>query len=314
MGKLWAITSFFNPAGYQRRLENYQVFRKHLGVPVVTAELSYDGQFALRESDADILLRLNGADVMWQKERLLNLAVDSLPDECKYIAWIDCDVIFEKPDWAEAAMEALETFNLVHLFQERKDLPKDADLAMAFQGDAHSAAAGTRPSTGYRIVLGDSVQEDYQRVSGEAKSTTGLAWGCRRELLQTHGLYDACIVGGGDRVILGSAMGWLELTADYHKMFGARRDHYFAWAQAFHQSVQGKVGYIDGSLVHLWHGEIKNRRYVSRLNILPRHDYTPQHDIALDANGVWTWASAKPALHQEVSEYLEGRQEDGRAS
>jgi hypothetical protein len=29
---LWAITTFFNPAGYRRRRENYRVFRERLGV------------------------------------------------------------------------------------------------------------------------------------------------------------------------------------------------------------------------------------------------------------------------------------------
>jgi hypothetical protein len=29
---LWAITTFFNPAGYRCRRENYRVFRERLGV------------------------------------------------------------------------------------------------------------------------------------------------------------------------------------------------------------------------------------------------------------------------------------------
>ncbi len=72
---LWAITSFFNPAGYKNRLSNYHRFRSRLNVPLVAVELSFTGRFELRDSDAEILIQISGADVMWQKERLLNIAL-----------------------------------------------------------------------------------------------------------------------------------------------------------------------------------------------------------------------------------------------
>ena len=97
----WAITSYFNPAGYGSRRANYRHFRKHLGVPLVAVELSFDGNFELTEGDAEILIQLTGGDVMWQKERLLNLALEALPPECDKVMSIDCDVIFTDPDWCE---------------------------------------------------------------------------------------------------------------------------------------------------------------------------------------------------------------------
>src|SRR5262245_55052458 len=106
-GKLWAITCYFNPIGYQRRLLNYRTFRRRLGVPLVTVELSFDGVFQLGQGDADVLVQLIGRDVLWQKERLLNLAVQATPDEGKQIAWLDCDVVFANADWAERVSRAL---------------------------------------------------------------------------------------------------------------------------------------------------------------------------------------------------------------
>ena len=76
---LWAITCYFNPIAYKRRLENYHTFRQHLAVPLVTTELSFDGNFQLQHDDADILVQLHGGDVLWQKERLLNVALKSVP-------------------------------------------------------------------------------------------------------------------------------------------------------------------------------------------------------------------------------------------
>ena len=91
---MWAITSYFNPVGFKRRLSNYRVFRANLAVPLVTVELSFDGRFELTDDDADILIQLSGGAVLWQKERLLNIAIQSVPKNAKNIAWLDCDVIF----------------------------------------------------------------------------------------------------------------------------------------------------------------------------------------------------------------------------
>ena len=68
---LWAITSYFNPGGYRRRLANYRVFRERLNVPLVAIELAFGPEFELREGDAEILMQLRDGDILWQKERLL---------------------------------------------------------------------------------------------------------------------------------------------------------------------------------------------------------------------------------------------------
>jgi len=66
--RLWVITSYFNPAGFHRRLTNYRAFRERISAPLLTVELSFGGGFALASSDADVLVQLCGGDVMWQKD------------------------------------------------------------------------------------------------------------------------------------------------------------------------------------------------------------------------------------------------------
>ena len=84
-----------DPAGYQRRKANYHVFRDRLRLPLLTVEWSQTGQFALGPADAELLIQLDGGDVMWQKERLLNVAIAHLPPQCTHVAWLDCDLIFD---------------------------------------------------------------------------------------------------------------------------------------------------------------------------------------------------------------------------
>lgn len=59
---------------------------------------------------------------MWQKERLLNIALAALPGECDSVAWLDCDVIFDSNDWPERARQALKSFAIVQLYSERCNL------------------------------------------------------------------------------------------------------------------------------------------------------------------------------------------------
>ena len=58
---MWALTTYFNPVRYKRRLSNYRIFRSNLHIPLVTVELSFDGHFELTKNDADVLIQ----DIRW---------------------------------------------------------------------------------------------------------------------------------------------------------------------------------------------------------------------------------------------------------
>ena len=152
--KFWAITSYFNPIGYKNRLKNYRFFRQRLAMPLVAVELSFGGGFQLQPGDADALIQVHDGDVLWQKERLLNIALAAVPDECDKIAWLDSDVLFEDSDWVERAGRLLEQFALVQLFESRYDLPpnslpehvgKLSDSSLAVTGLLHVVEQGTVP-------------------------------------------------------------------------------------------------------------------------------------------------------------------------
>ena len=303
---LWAITCYFNPVGYRRRLENYRLFRQRLTVPLVTVELSFDGKFQLSEGDADILVQIQGGDVMWQKERLLNIALKWVPESCDKIAWLDCDVVFGSDDWVERASQALDEFPLLHLFHERYDLPRDATPDQLDGRDTRAAA----PSVVYNLAV--SPGKLFLPFPREKRvTTTGLAWASPREVLEKIGFYDACILGGGDHAMLCAALGEFEHCTRRVLMNARREEHYLAWARPYFESVRGRVDYIPGRIFHLWHGEIKDRQYEERHRGLEASDFDPFTDIALDQNGCWRWGSDKTELHAFVRRYFESRAEDG---
>jgi hypothetical protein len=305
---LWGITCYFNPAGYQNRLINYRLFRSRLNVPLVAVELSFTGEFELRADDAEILLQIAGGDVMWQKERLLNIALSALPRECDIVAWLDCDVIFASPTWADDARHALKDNLLVQLFNERLNL-----IPGARDDSAGSACVELSvPGAAFKFATGTLRPEDLcvaaSMVSGRA--TNGLAWAASRELVQAHGFYDTRIIGSGDKAIFCAAIGKFEYPEQAANMNARQREHYRNWATPFFADIRARVGFLEGRVFHLWHGTPNDRQHQRRHQLLTRHEFDPFVDIALDSNRVWRWNSDKAPMHEAVRRYFASRDED----
>ena len=303
---LWIVTSYFDPVGYHSRRRNYDAFQAPLiagGLHVVTIECAFgDDAFALPPSPH--VLRVRSKHVMWQKERLLNLAIRRLPTECTKVAWVDCDTLFTNPAWAVATSHLLERFPVVQPYETALRLPQVWTLGDAADSMRGFAAAQEDDP--------ESVRSGDYRRHGE----TGLAWAARRSVLEPDGLYDACIIGGGDHVMAHAMCGdWNSVCID--RLIGLaapQADHLRQWGERFSQRVQGAVGHVPGAAVHLWHGERADRRYSARHKELAAFGFDPQRDLRSAASGCWEWASDKPQMHAWAAEYFSGRREDGVAA
>jgi hypothetical protein len=305
---MWAVTSYFNSARYIRRLRNYRTFRKKLAAPLVTIELSFDGTFELKDGDADVLIQISGGAAVWQKERLLNLAIKSVPSDVDNIAWIDCDVIFDRSDWLNTAKAKLDRLNVVQLYSELVDLspehqcdysdvvqPRQGIISFIDQNNIEPAHVGPLLEAG-RAAGGKSM---------------GLPWAARREVLERHGLYDVMIIGSGDRLMVGTVFGQFQKVSEVFRLNSARKEHYLKWAREFYQTVADRVGHVPGRIYHLWHGDLANRKALERHRWLAGFDLAPDADLMIGANGAWQWARSRPDLEQLLISYFDSRAEDG---
>jgi hypothetical protein len=303
------MTSYFNPTGSHRRRANYEVFRRHLTVPLVAVELANDQPFELGAHDAEILVQIRCRSVMWQKERLLNVALQHVPRGVSDIAWVDCDVIFGNDDWADEAAMALEQSVLVQPFDSVWNIRKDAALDTGIDR-THGDPVGT---TFVRRLADRQITRDALRARGPSRvrNLLGYAWVARRSLLDTHGLYDASIIGGGDRDLAVAAYGFFADAVDMRNKNAASVAHYASWARPFHRAVAGRVQPIRGDIYHLWHGELAGRRYIERTVQLHALGFDPHVDIAISPQGAWEWATDKPEVHAYLRSYFHSRREDG---
>jgi hypothetical protein len=306
---LWAITSYFNPMRYRRRSLNFRAFRERLNVPLVAVELTYGPDFELLEQDADILIQLRGGAVLWQKERLLNLALQALPACCRKVAWLDCDIIFCAPEWARSACALLDRFAMVQMFKHVHYLSPHWTPAE----DSATETEFTRPSAAFSISSGVPAPTciGHSLDIREGTSACGFAWAARRELLDQHGFFDACILGGGDRAMASAANRCFDEFMHRHYMNKHQRDRYIAWARPFYETVRAEVGCLEGDIFHLWHGDVSERRTRSRHEGLQRFQFDPFTDIAIDQNGCWRWNTEKREMHDYIRGYFSSRREDG---
>jgi hypothetical protein len=302
---LWAITSYFNPIGYRTRHLNYRVFRERLGVPLLTVELAFGSRFDLGPADATALIQLESDQVMWQKERLLNLAEERLPASCRKVVWIDCDVLFERDDWAWLTSRALDHHVLVQPYTAVFDLGRGSHLDQPLEPQS----IWTRPSMAAQFGAG-KVHAGQILTNMVGVYSPGHVWAIRRDVLRQTGLYDAFIVGGADNLIAQAAAGAHEDLVRIYGLTPPHARHALAWAARFHRHVDG-MGVVPGHLFHLWHGELGDRMYAERHRILLESGFDPDRDIAVDAGGCWRWSSDKPRLHAAVRAYFERRKEDG---
>lgn len=311
--RLWAVTCLFNPHGAPTRIENFRVFRERLRVPLVTVELAFDGRFALGAGDADILVQLGGGDVMWQKERLLNIAIARVPAGCSAVAVFDADIVLADQDWPARALRALDDAPAVHLFTDvyllaRGVVPRTG-APLHHHGVRRSVAAALAQGIDAAAAFGDP------HAGGATRLCWGGAWAYRRDLLARHGLYDAHILFGGDTAIAAACVGEAAMAAlqARHAMTPAHRRHYRAWAAGWSSAVAGRVAALPGKAFHLWHGDFANRYTLDHHRTLAALDYDPAADLIGDPDRPWRWSGAKPALESYLADYFAARRDDGAA-
>lgn len=256
---------------------------KWWGVPTFSVEVAYEGQpFPTSEA----WLRIQGTDKhrLWQKERLINLAVERLPDRYDKVAWVDADILFLDSEWPRRVAWMLEAWPVVQMWNRWHC------------ADADGAVAETLRNVG-------AFARSY--TQGELCSPGG-AWAARRDVFP---LYDRHIVGSGDAM---AVEGWTGVLGRcLNRMNGPMQKDFLAWAEQAERKVAGEIGVMPGDAMHLYHGTRANRQYVDRWVPVIDAGYDPQRHVTVDAQGLLAWTDEAPnALVAWVRDYFASRKED----
>jgi hypothetical protein len=300
---LCVIATYFNPANYTTKRDNFFRFLEPLsrgGVTTVVAEGLIDRRNRLPDDLPCTLVRVPCTEALWQKERLLNLALAQVPDSFPFLAWLDCDLLFAGPDWIPRSVAALRAgVGFLQPFDVAIELPRY---------DRLSGELWVRRAFG-SLVGGD---HEIARQGHRAHGHAGFAWVTHTELVRSTGFYDRCVTGCGDHLMAHAMTATADsacVADDLGPDSPAHRD-FLTWSRPW-TATNRPVASISGVVLHLWHGDRRHRRYLELNRELESMGFDPSVDLELTAAGSWRFASGRPDLVTWAQSYFQGRREDG---
>jgi hypothetical protein len=124
--RLHVVTMLENPLRWRSRYWNYWMFERECeaaGAILHTAEVAFgERHFEVTQPGNPRHLQLRTTSEIWHKENALNLLMQRLPAEAKYVAWIDADVKFNRPDWAQETLQLLQHYDVLQMFSHAQDV------------------------------------------------------------------------------------------------------------------------------------------------------------------------------------------------
>jgi len=302
--KLHVIAVISNPIRYASRYELYKKFKEHMALqPLVvlhTVEIAF-GRRPFEIPDAELKLRTY--DEVWHKENMINLMINRLPPDWKYVAWIDADIEFQRKDWAVETMQQLQHYMVVQMFQNAIDLGPNGEVMSKANGFIWSYINGQpRPKIG-----------PDGKSYGYTTWHSGYAWAARREAIDyLGGLYDVSVLGSGDHLMAWGLIGQnilpSQMSEGYHKSLND-------WIGRSNRLINRDVGYCPGTILHYFHGAKANRKYNSRWKILEKYSFDPFLDLKRDYQGLYQLdvdgSDRMNGFRDEIREYMRVRNEDG---
>ncbi len=299
--QLHVVTPVSNPLLTQSRVRLAREFclqQLAAGVQLTLVECAL-GERAFVLNDIDSRIRHIGVrhkTICWHKENLINIGISRLPPEARYIAWIDADIAFRRPDWPVAIIHALQQYSVIQPWEHAYDLgPHGEHLEL------HTSFASLHVKR----------QPIFTRWrAGYVFGHPGYAWAARREIIdELGGLYEAAVLGSADHNMAMAMLGRAaeSFPADVSAEFTASQ---LAWQKKAVQFIGYRLGYLPGTIEHGFHGPKLKRAYVSRWDILRRWKYNPVEDIKLNIDRVLELAGNKPGLQSDIERYFAARDED----
>lgn len=295
---LYVILPYFNYCKYNRRTKLFIEFVERISkiksIRIVVSEASYqqeDFQLPPKIPGTFMHFGLRVKDQLWIKENLINIAISKLPKDWKYVAWIDADITFMNNDWYKQVIEKLNT---------------DSDVLQLFQTCVNLGPNGESMKVDKSLAY---LHNDGKYVKSNKYSFQhpGYAWAMSRKAYeQMGGLIDFGILGSGDRHMALALIGDVKSSHP-----GNISENYKNKLKEFEDKCAGlRLGYVEGSIMHHWHGRIEDRKYQERWHILTKGKYVPDEDIQKDKNGVIHLTESGKRLEQQIQEYFIGRKED----
>ncbi len=322
--RLHVVTVLTNFNLWHKRLTNFRAVQKRIedsgGILYIVELQLGDRPFEVIDPANPRHLGLRTLDEQWHKERLITIAMRQLlPPTARYMAWIDADVAFAKPNICQEILQALQHHYIVQCFSHAVDLgPNDEPLwttpGFMFEWvnngalHPHNGKPWT-PKCYYDVDRPRGWSPFSQDFGKDWKIChPGLAWAADLQAFDKidGGIFDLSIFGSGDWVM---ALAWVGL-AELALNGLSPKNNRFAEAVMDYQAhceehIHHDVGYVPGAIYHYWHGRKADRRYATRPNaILVDLGFDPRTDLKRDRQGLYQLNTSKDPRSQRLRDTL----------
>ena len=319
---LYVITPVFNPQRYRNRWKHYKNFEKYVldsGAHLVTIEATFgerENSNVQNVQEKQTVIHIRTSQENWLKENMINIAISRLPPTRKYVAWIDSDVTFARHDWVGETIQQLQHYKVVQMFSEAHDLSYDFEtlkvhksFMYCYKNDVVDAKVPNqlgfkmppKPTDGYISTVGE---KSYWHP--------GYCWAARREAIeQLGGLIDWGILGGGDTFMAYALIGALNQRTMPNSLGPTGVKWLQEWQNRAEKFIKRNVGYVNGTLLHYWHGAKKDRAYYDRGVILTKAKFNPDVDLYRDSQMAYQINPDNIELRDGAQKYFQQRNEDG---
>lgn len=297
---LHVVIVLSNPAEYARRYiltkEFIERMKYEQNIILYVVELAYGNQnFYITNKNNPRHLQLRSDYPLWHKENLINIGIQRLlPENWKAVAWIDSDIEFDNPDWANTTLKILNgSKDIVQLFSQVMLMDLNEYTTNIYSGYGFQYAKQHKKT-------GKSKIHSYWHP--------GYAWACTRKFYDlAGGLFEYAIIGGGDLQLSACLLSRLTDLANQ-----TPSEDYKEMLIKYESKVAGcTIGYVPVVIRHYYHGSIDNRRYLERQQLLYEHNFSPTLHLTKDGNGLLIPTSSFPQdLLFEICEYFNSRCED----
>lgn len=305
---LYVVCPVFNPLRWKSRWKHFERFAKHVhesGAVLYAVEVAFgerehgiefpsrDGLTAKCDFHESMIrehrwITLRTSQELWHKEAAINAGVRFLPSDWKYVAWVDGDITFLRPNWVGETIHQLQHYKFVQMFSQAQDMGPDYEVIGSKPGFVAAYLSGDldklisikhhkEPIYGYYYDYGD------KKGLG---AWSGLAWACTRSAWDSvGGLMDFAITGAGDWYMAWALLGRARryIPRGSHPRFIEAILH---WQDLAERHIRRNVGVVSGTVSHHFHGRKRDRRYVDRSVLLADLAFDPSVDMKRDWQGL----------------------------
>ncbi len=343
--KLWIVGVVSNPVRYGIRynlffkwLERLQRAGK-LNIFIVEVQQG-EREFVCTQKENPCHLQMRTTDELWIKENMINLGIQKIVTgvdvqvagiKAEYVAWLDTDLYFEhETTFHLETLHQLQTYDIVQMWETAVDLGPTGQIISAIPHQSFMSCYRKYGKDAYKLGSNMSISSYYNSFTQEKVAPVkrpyyhpGFAWAAKISKLSKIGMLpDRCIIGASDHHLAMCTIGLGEhsVPADFAKDSPYYLEMIMDYQRKIGREIQGRIGYVNGSLYHWYHGKKAKRNYWGRWDVLrPKKDgkgnvtekaFDPYLDVYADAQGLLQLDGEKPMLRDMCHDYFRARQED----